>query len=96
MTVNWTESALADLRGIESYLARHSPQYAIGIVDKVFDRTEVLQDHPQLGAVVPEYDDESLRELFEDPYRIVYRVVDDERIDVVAVVHSARRVPRGL
>jgi hypothetical protein len=45
--------------------------------------------------MVPEYEDETLRELFEDPYRIVDRITD-RQIDVVAVVHSARRFPRGL
>jgi toxin ParE1/3/4 len=45
--------------------------------------------------MVPEYGDETLRELFEDPYRIVYQVLD-QQIDVVAVVHAARRLPRGL
>jgi len=33
--------------------------------------------------------------LFEDPYRIIYRVLE-QQIDIVAVVHAARRMPRGL
>jgi plasmid stabilization system protein ParE len=36
-----------------------------------------------------------LRERFEDPYRIDYRI-GDEQIDVVAVVHAARRLTRGI
>ncbi len=54
-----------------------------------------LADFPRLGAEVPEYEDESLRELLEGPYRIVYRVYED-RVDVAAVVHGSRRMPRGL
>jgi len=95
MTVNWTEAALTDLQGIEAYISRHSPQYARSTVDKIFARTEMLEEFPQLGAEVPEYGDESLRELLEGLYRIVYRVYKD-RVDVVAVVHSARRMPKGL
>ena len=57
------------------------------------ERTPSLQ--PRLGPVVPEYEDETLRELFVDPYRIVYRLLDDQ-VDIVAVVHGARRMPRGL
>jgi toxin ParE1/3/4 len=45
--------------------------------------------------MVPEYEEETLRELYENPYRIVYRILD-QQIDVVAVVHAARRMPRGL
>ena len=95
MIVNWTEAALADLRAIEVYISRHSPQYSRSTIEKIFAFTGQLADFPYLGAEVLEYEDESLRELLEGPYRIVYRVYKD-RVDVVAVVHSARRMPRGL
>jgi plasmid stabilization system protein ParE len=65
------------------------------MVERIFAHSERLEAHPRLGPVVSEYDDETLRELFEDPYRIVYRLVEG-RIDVVAVVHASRRMPRGL
>jgi plasmid stabilization system protein ParE len=95
MTVHWTEAALADLSAVEAYIARHSGQYARGMVDRIFTKSGLLTDQPLLGAVVPEHEDESLRELFEDPYRIIYRVLE-QQVDVVAVVHAARRLPRGL
>jgi toxin ParE1/3/4 len=95
MTVNWTEAALSDLKAIEAYIARHSERYGRSMVERIFGRTGHLSDFPLLGAEVPEYQDETLRELLESPYRIVYRVYED-RIDVVAVVHGARRMLRGL
>lgn len=95
MNVRWTEAALADLRAAEATIARHPPRYALATVERILDRSAERNDHPQLGSVVEEYGDESLRELFEDPYRILYRVLDD-RVDVVAVVHAARRLPRGM
>jgi len=78
MKVHWTESALADLQAVEMYIARHSPQFAHGMVDRILARSGQLETHPRLGAIVPDYDDEALRELFEDPYRIVYRVGEDQ------------------
>jgi plasmid stabilization system protein ParE len=42
MTVNWTESALADLRAIEAYIPRHSARYGRGMVERIFARTEQL------------------------------------------------------
>ena len=95
MNVNWTEAALADLSAIDAYISRHSPQYAQSLIDRIFSRTEQLADQPLIGAMVPEHEDEKLREVFEDPYRIIYRVLE-QRLDVVAVVHAARRLPRGL
>jgi plasmid stabilization system protein ParE len=95
MNVHWTEAALADLRGIEAYIALHSERYARAMIDRILRRTEVLAQFPQIGPAVPEYEDESLRELFEHPYRIVYRVLETQ-VDVVAVVHAARRMLKGL
>ena len=95
MNVYWSEAALADLRAIEAYIARHSPHYALSMVERIFARTEHLSSQPRLGPMVPEYQEETLRELFENPYRIVYRHTD-QRIDVVAVVHAARRLPPEL
>lgn len=65
MNVHWTEAALSDLRAIETYIVRHSPQYAHSMIERIFARSEELAQYPQLGPVVPEYDDEALRELFE-------------------------------
>jgi len=96
MSVRWTDAALDDLRDIESYFSRRSPAFARGVIDGIFGRTGSLADQPMLGAVVPEFDDVSLRELFEHPYRIVYRLTEDGNVDVVGVVHSSRRMPGRL
>ena len=95
MNVYWTEAALADLRAVEAYIGRHSPRYARGMVERIFARSESLSTLPRLGSIVPEYEEETLRELLERPYRIVYRIMD-RRIDILAIVHAARRLPRGL
>lgn len=93
MNVYWTENALADLEAVEAYIARHSQRYARSLVERIFARSESLALQPRIGPMVPEFEEDSLRELFEDPYRIIYRITD-QRIDIVAVVHAARRLPR--
>ena len=95
MTVRWTETALAELVAIDDYLARRSARYARAFLTRVFERTELLAAHPQFGAVVPEFDDDRLREVAEFPYRIIYRILD-AHIDVVAVVHVGRRLPSSV
>ncbi len=96
MIVNWTIAALDDLRSIQAYIGRHSKTYANGMVNRIFAKTGLLIEQPYLGAVVAEYGDESLREVSEHPYRIVYRIVDVSRLDIVTIVHGARRLPVGL
>ena len=44
---------------------------------------------PKLGRVVPEKDDESIREIFVFQYRIIYEILVSE-IHVLTVVHGKR------
>ena len=45
--------------------------------------------------MVPEYEAPDLREVIERPYRIIYRIKEED-IDILAVVHGAQRVPPTL
>lgn len=92
MTVRWSRMALRHLTAIHDYIAQNSPRYAQGMVDRITRRSEQLADFPQSGSVVPEYEDESVREVLEHPYRVIYRV-SGELVEVLAVVHGARQLP---
>ena len=92
MIVEWSEHAVAELLSIRDYLNGTSPAYAQLVAEKIIRRTEQLVDQPLIGAEVPEYEDETLREVFERPYRIMYRVAE-QRILVVAIIHASRQLP---
>lgn len=91
--IRLTKRALADLRAIEAYIGQQSRRRATEMIANIYDRIDALASFPRLGPIVHEYDDDSIRELFEAPYRIVYQIIDEGRIDVVAVVHAARQLP---
>jgi plasmid stabilization system protein ParE len=93
MRVHWTRNALRQLTAIHDFVAKDSERYARGVVDRITRRTEALAQFPRLGAVVPEYDDQSIRELLEFSYRVIYRASENE-IEILAVVHGARQLPR--
>lgn len=93
MNLTWTESATVQLQAIRDYLARTSAGYAQALVERIVQRTEGLVHQPLLGPAVPEYSDETVREVFEHPYRILYRV-SEEQLQVITIVHAARRLPR--
>ena len=42
--------------------------------------------------MVPEFENELLRELIRGNYRIVYHIVDDLRIDIITI-HNCSRLP---
>ncbi len=45
--------------------------------------------------MVPEYEEEDIREVIEKPYRLIYHLGSDE-IKILAVVHGAQRLPAEL
>jgi toxin ParE1/3/4 len=48
-----------------------------------------LGTFPASGRVVPEFDVETVREIFVQPYRIWYRV-HETSVEILAVIHGAR------
>jgi toxin ParE1/3/4 len=95
MNVHWTDSAVRHPANIYEYIALNSPAYARQMVDRITRRSSQIADHPLSGRMVPEYHAQDIRELIEKPYRIIYRI-RHERIDVLAVIHGARRMPDEL
>ena len=90
ITVAFAESALRDLEGIRPWYAEQGvPEVGDRLVAEIFQQLERLVDHPELGRVVPEFDQPFLRELIHPPFRIVYRR-DPVRIRVVRVWRSER------
>jgi len=90
--VDWTENAISHLIDIYDYIARDSSFYAQRMVDRLTKHSQQLADFPKSGRVVPEYGEANIREIIERPYRLIYRVHPD-RVEIVAVVHGARRLP---
>jgi toxin ParE1/3/4 len=93
MKIHWTETAEKHLDIIYSYIAQNSPEYAKCIVDRLTRRSQQISAYPLSGRMVPEYEVESIREVIEGPYRIIYHIKSDQ-IDVLAVIHGAMDILR--
>ncbi len=91
----WTGFAILDLENIGEYIAKDSGRYAQVVIQDLFESTELLESHPKAGRIVPEFNNENLRELIRGSYRIVYRIVDVHRIDILTIHHSARLLKRS-
>ena len=92
--IKWTDVAIEDVIHIGDYIERDSPKYTEIVVNKIFDTTEILETHPFVGRMVPEFSKEHIRELFCFNYRIVYNVLSENRVDILTVHHSARLLPK--
>ena len=84
------ESAMADLEALKAWYAE---QGAGGtgerFVAEIFVKIAALQDHPEMGRVVPEFGQPYLRELIHPPFRIVYRQ-QTRRVSIIRVWRSER------
>ncbi len=90
----WTRPALEDVQEIHAYIARDSPLFARLVAERLFSAVFRLREHPLSGRMIPELGEPALREVIERPYRLLYRV-RSEVVEVLPVVHSARRFPIG-
>ena len=90
--ISFTESALRDLEEVRIwYTEQGVPDVGARLVAEVFQRVQALADHPDMGRVVPEFDQPFLRELIHPPFRVVYRR-DPRRVRIVRVWRSERRL----
>jgi toxin ParE1/3/4 len=90
MVISFAESALGDLEEVQAWYAEQGvPDAGKRLVEEVFQRVQALADRPDMGRVVPEFDQPFLRELIHPPFRIVYRR-DPKRVTVVRVWRSER------
>jgi len=80
---------------IYEHIAQDAPLYAQRVVDRITRRSEQIAQFPESGRIVPEYEAPDVREVIERPYRIIYRV-KAERVEVLAVLHGAQRLPSTL
>jgi toxin ParE1/3/4 len=91
-------SVKKDLREIVEYYFEVNPQYSEKIFRTIIDRISELEDFPEKGRVVPELRDHNIltyKELIEDPYRIVYKVLTEEVL-LVSVIDGRRNFEEVL
>ena len=93
--VVWLPAALDDLDAIATYIAADSPRYAASVVQRVKAASRDLRRFPGMGAIVPEWDDDSYRQRIIYNYRLIYRI-RGKRVEILAVIHGARLLPQDL
>jgi len=91
----WTEPALLDLNKIAEYIALDKPSAASHLVQKVFSKTERLEEFPESGRKPPELKKSRYKEIIVDPCRIFYRVEKD-KVYILYVMRSERKLRKYL
>ena len=90
MKISFASSVLGDIEEIKSYyLEQGVPEVGDDIVESAVAHVETLLDHPDIGRVVPEFDQQYIRELIHSPYRIIY-LRGDQLIQIIRIWRSER------
>ena len=90
----WTEQALEDLQSIVLFIAQDNHTVAESFGLRLMSKVDNLAQFPEIGRVVPEKSDETIREVVLRPYRIIYQVLfEKQMIAVIRVWHGARGEP---
>jgi plasmid stabilization system protein ParE len=88
-----TEQAQDELEAIVEYYERvGADDFAAVFEEKVIEKIRPLETFPRMGRMVPEIEDEAIREVIYRDYRIVYVVDrDKEEVEVLTIFHSAQQ-----
>lgn len=85
----WSKLAHKDIDQIHEYISKDSHFYARKTIEQIIDRVESLEEFPESGRVVPEFDNKVIRELIDHNYRIVYRYLHTQ-VTILRIHHGAR------
>jgi toxin ParE1/3/4 len=86
----WTIKAIEQVEQIGSFIEKDSPFQARRVIQLIVKETRKLGEHPRIGKMIPEVQEDQYREITVFSYRILYKILDENRIAIVGVIHGQR------
>jgi len=92
--IRWTRLAVEDLSLAYEYVAAENPSAAHAVIARIESAVNVLRAHPEIGRSGRV---EGTRELIISgtPFIVAYRIARN-RVEILAVIHGARRWPTSF
>ena len=94
--IRWTIEAEVWLRDIYDYIAHDNPSAAARVVDGIYEKAQLLMEHPEIGYKYRSESEGEIRILLYGHYRIAYLLADDKSIDILGIFHGALEIDRYL
>ncbi len=94
--IKWLIISKIDLKEIFDFIAKDSEKFAEIQMQKIVEEVSILKTFPKIGKVVREFNNENIRELIKGNYRIIYRIISVNRIDILMIHHGARDLVRRI
>lgn len=91
-SLHWSDRSVKDINSIFSYISRDSVFYAERFIRSLILHADKLKDLPQIGRIVPEFENVNIREIIFKNYRIIYRTNTPNEVEILSILHSAREL----
>ena len=94
MRIEWARQADEMLDEALDRIGEERPLVALRWLDALMNQVRTLEQFPDSGRMVPEYQRPEIREILADPYRVPYHRGEDA-VTILAVTHSRRAFDLG-
>ena len=94
--IAWTLEAVRWLDEIHDYIAKDSPKAALTVITGIYDKIQLLRDHPRLGQRYEPVVDREVRQLLYGHYRIAYLLKSEDRVEILGIFRSSMEIERYL
>ncbi|HEU6448821.1 MAG TPA: type II toxin-antitoxin system RelE/ParE family toxin [Verrucomicrobiae bacterium] len=80
----WSQQARDDLQAVVLFIAQNNLPVAESFGYLLMSKVDVLAQFPQIGRVVPEENDETIREIIFRSYRLIYKILAGKEMVAIA------------
>ena len=94
--IRWTEESAQWLREIYEYISADNLTAAAKVISTIFEKVQVLSDHPEIGHKYQTVSGREVRILLYGHYRITYLIKKSGDIDILGIFHGALDIDRYL
>ena len=94
MKIIWSPLSVDRVTEIAEYIAIDNPKASNDWVENIFGIVEQLKSFPKSGLIVPELNENTIRELIFGNYRIVYRI-ESKQISILTVRNIRQILPES-
>lgn len=86
----WTLEAEADFNRIFTYLENVSINFAKRFYNKIISIENQIIKYPYSGRIVPESEEERIREIIFEKYRFIYYMKSEEIIEILSIIPQSQ------
>ena len=94
--IRWTLEAVKWLEDIHDYIAKDDPAAAQNVISGIYEKAQILSDHPQIGYLYRTEQEGDIRILLYGHYRITYLIKKKDDVEILGVFHTAMEIDSYL